>query len=361
MSAAMRACLALLLALAVPGTALAQQEPTANPAPAAEGAAPAAAADPAENTAPPVAETVAPDGEAPGTAAVQGPAPVPPVLVIPVWNERVPAVAAAAIRDAVAEQLRPLVRRRDVQMLGEEADLEAAQACADAPCLGTLVAGAGAISGVLVNLERRRPRDPVKVTLTVVDPVSGAPRAPAVEGEIPRDQLGTPAEALAALTAQLAPLMPEPPRTTTLLVAVNVDEATISIDEQEVGQSPLAPGAVNPGEHMVTVGRPGYLMQTRRIDVAQGQRTRMNFDLVPTAEQAAAEAIGGGGSLGSEAAATAAADDGSGEDDGSILGKWWLWAGVGGVVVLAVLIGVIAAASSGDGQQEAVTVPPIMP
>ncbi|MBW2465529.1 MAG: PEGA domain-containing protein, partial [Deltaproteobacteria bacterium] len=193
--------------------------------------------------------------------------------------------------------------------------------------------------------------------------VSGARRGAAVEGEVPRDQIATPAEALAPLTSQLAALMPEPPRSTTLLVAVNVDGATVNVDEQEVGESPLAPGAINPGEHTVTVGRTGYLVQSQRIDIARGQQVRLNFDLAPTAEQAAAEALAGG-ALGADAAAAGGADGsdaGTSDDDGGILTKWWLWAGVGGVVVLAVLIGVIAAASGGNGQLEAVSVPPIMP
>ncbi|MBW2461704.1 MAG: PEGA domain-containing protein [Deltaproteobacteria bacterium] len=358
----MRACFVLLLALAVPGLALAQQEPTTAPAaegpetPPAPGTEGAAAEAAAQEVAPVEAAAETPVPEAASAAA-------PPVLVIPVWNDRVPAPAASAIRDAVAEQLRPLVRRREVQVLGEEEALAAARACADAPCLGAIIAGAGAISGVMIQMERRRSRDPVKVTLGVLDPVSGASRGETVEGEVPRDQIATPTEALAPLTSQLAALMPEPPRSTTLLVAVNVDGAVVSVDEQEVGESPLAPGAINPGEHTVTVGRTGYLVQSQRVDIARGQHVRLNFDLAPTAEQAAAEALAGG-ALGADSAAAGGAngsDTGTGDDDGGILTKWWLWAGVGGVVVLAVLIGVIAASSGGNGQLEAVSVPPIMP
>ncbi len=350
----MRAPLAWLSALAMlaaPVHAAAQEgeTPSETPAPQ-EGPAPdgpdASDADPPD------------DADEPPAAEPSGPPPTPPVVIIPIAIGRVPAEAATAVRDAVAEQLRPSVRRREVVILEDEEKTTAAAECTDAACIGAIVAGEGAISGVLVRMERRRPRDPLTVMVGVVDPVSGANRGEPVSGEIPRDQLEAPAELLAPLTAQLASSMPEPPRSTTLLVASNVDEATVTVDDQEVGTTPLAPGDIVPGDHTVTVTRPGYLAQTRRITIEAGQAARLDFDLEPTSETAAGDAADlqagfGGGDTGG---------GGGGAGDDSLLSKWWFWTAIGGgVVVIGVLIGVIAAVASSPSQEEAVFVPPIVP
>jgi hypothetical protein len=260
------------------------------------------------------------------------------------------------VREAVAEQIRANVLRRNVVVLTDEEKLTAAAACEDAPCIGAIVAGEGAISGILIRMERRRTRDPLTVMIGVVDPVSGANRGEPVSGEVPTEHLEMPQETLAPLTAQLAPLMPAPPRSTTLLVASNVDEATVSVDGQEVGTTPLAPGNITPGEHTVSVSRPGYLVQSHRIEIAAGQAARLNFDLEPTPETAAGDAADlqagfGGGDAGGGSA-------GGGD---SILTKWWFWTAIGGAVVIGVLIGVIAAVASGPEQEEAILVPPIVP
>jgi hypothetical protein len=335
----------VLAILAAPTTAAAQE--TETPAP-----------EEGEST----GEAPEADGAAPGeateepAAAESAPAPPPPVVIIPITIGRVPAETATAIRDAVAEQLRPSVRRREVVTLDDEEKLATAAACEDAACIGSIVAGEGATSGVLVRMERRRPRDPLTLMIGVVDPVSGANRGDPVNGEIPREDLEAPAELLAPLIAQLASLMPAPPRRTTLLVASNIDEATVSVDGQEVGTTPIAPGDIAPGEHTVSVSRPGYLVQSHRIEIAAGQAARLNFDLEPTPETAAGDAADlsagfGGGEAGG----------GSTGGGDSILTQWWFWTAIGGAVVLGVLIGVIAAVASGPEQEEAILVPPIVP
>jgi len=351
----MRACFAAALGLAIlalpmPGDAQEQATPAPEAAPEVT---PEATPEPAP----------APEGE--GSAPVEGEATpperprFPPVVVIPIALGRTPAEAAAAIRDVVAGQLRPLVERREVLVLSDEATVAAAAACTDAACVGAIVAAQGAISGVLIRMDRRRNRDPITVMLGVVDPVSGASRGEPVQGEVPRDQLEDPTEALGPVTAQLAPLMPPAPRTTTLLVASNVDEATVTIDEQEVGTTPLPPGNITPGEHTVAVSRPGYLVQSHRVEIAAGQAMRLNFDLEPTPQTAAGDGTDLQAGFGGEDLGTGGGGGDGGGD--SILSKWWFWTAIGGVVVVGVLIGIIAAAASGGPeQQEAVAVPPIM-
>ncbi len=306
----------------------------------------------------PDAEEAPAEGEAEAAPAEpSGPTPPPPVALLPITIGRVPAEVSALVRDTVAEQLRPHVHRREVVVLTDEEKVAAATACADAPCIGAIVAAEGAISGVLLRMERARPRDPLKVMIGVVDPVSGASHGEPVSVEIPREQLEAPQELLAPLTDALSSLMPPAPRHTTLLVASNVDEATVRVDDQEVGTTPIAPGNIAPGEHTVMVTRPGYLAQSQRIEVTAGQAARLNFDLEPTPETAAGDSADlsagfGGGEAGGDTSG-----------GGSLLSEWWFWAAVGGgAVVLGVLIGVIAAvASAGPGQEEAISVPPIVP
>jgi hypothetical protein len=322
--------------LAVPAAALAQE------------------ADPQTDATDTAGEADVP-AEAETETPVASPPRVPPVVVLPISIGRVPEETAVAVGEAVAEQLRPSVRRRDVVVIADEETLAAAAACADAPCIGAIIAGAGGISGVLVRMERARPRDPVTVMIGVVDPVSGAARGEPVRGEIPEEQVETPVETVQPLAEELAPLMPPAPRRTTLLVAANVDGATVSVDDQEVGTTPLAPGNIVPGEHTISVARPGYLVQSHRIEITAGQAARVNFDLEPTPETAA----GDGADL---TAGFGGGDPQSSGGGGSVLSQWWFWAAVGGgAIVVGVLIGVVAAiASSGPGQQEAISVPPIM-
>jgi hypothetical protein len=326
---------AVWLALLLPSLAAAQDAPP--PVEQAPGAPPAEAA-PAQ---------AAP--AAPATPAV------PPVVVIPVAADTVNPPIAQAVLDAVTAQLRPLVARRDVVPLGDQATLDAVKACTDSACVGGIVARAGAISGVLIRMDRRRPRDPVNVVIGVVDPVSGNPRGEPVTGAIPRESVEAPADVLAPLVASLAPLMPAAPRRTTLLVASNVDGAAVRVDETEVGRTPLAPGNVEPGRHVVTVTRPGFLVQRRELEIEAGQHARIDIDLEPTAEQAASDALSD-----AETHGGVAGEGGAGGEE-SLLEQWWFWAAVGGgAVAIGIITAVIIVASSGDNMvQTGIPIPPI--
>jgi tetratricopeptide (TPR) repeat protein len=57
-----------------------------------------------------------------------------------------------------------------------------------------------------------------------------------------------------------------------IVVSTNIDDAEIRVDDELVGRSPLGtfPWYVEPGRHMVTARKDGYLDGAERIDVAAG-------------------------------------------------------------------------------------------
>lgn len=166
-------------------------------------------------------------------------------------------------------------------------------------------------------------------------PATLAAQAPAV----------TPTDAPPAEAAEIVAPAPPPPPMTTLLVAVNADDAEIRVDGEVVGQSPLAPIELSVGRHVVQVSRPGFHAGSRSLDLTtEGGRADFSLELDP--EQATAlepelepEDVAAGGP--------------------DWYRRWYVWAGAGGALVLgAVIIGV--AASSGGGSS-GYPLPPIQP
>jgi hypothetical protein len=117
---------------------------------------------------------------------------------------------------------------------------------------------------------------------------------------------------------------------------VNVDGATVRIDDALVGESPLAPLELAPGRHVVVVTREGYASQRREVEVGPGESERLDVTLVSFAD---AGGSGGGGEVA----------PGPGGAEPQWYERWEVWAGVGGgVVLLGVIVGVsVAVASSG--------------
>ena len=296
---------------------------------------------------------------APALARGQAP-PEPPVAVVPMPTGEVTIEMVDAIRDAVVAQLSGMVQGREVRALGNPAHLVAILECADAPCIGAKLAELGAIAGVLVRIHREpaAPRAgsaarPVTVTIEVVDPVSGAARTEPIQIELDETQLAAPAEALAPRVAELAPALPAPPPRSSLLVAVNVDDAAVSIDGEEVGRSPVAPVEVEPGRRQIAVTRAGFVSRRQSIDVGRGENARLDVLLEVDPENAEllesdAASVGGGG--------------GSGAQDGPFYTRWYVIAGAG-VVLAAITVAIIVLATSGGDEQTGVTggipIPPI--
>jgi hypothetical protein len=284
-----------------------------------------------------------------------GPPPVPPVVIVPVTtNERVEPYLGAAVAERLRGLLAPNVVRRSIVVVSDPTALAAANACTTEPtCIGGVVATAGGMSGVIVRTAHRNRRAPLEITLEVVDPVSGTPRLPApLTASIAADAVATD-PAIETLAGQIRPLMPPPPPRTTILVATNVDGAQVVLDDQPVGQTPLAPLEVEPGSHTVQLTAAGFSLQRRRVEVGRGDAFRIDADLEADATTRARDEAGeplyseGGGVAGS--------------DEPSILEEWWFWTAVGGGAVLlitgGILIGVLAA--GGDDPIETIPVPPI--
>jgi len=81
-------------------------------------------------------------------------------------------------------------------------------------------------------------------------------------------------------------------RTATLSVAVTVDGAVVSIDDNPVGTSPLAePLLLDAGSHRVTARKPGFNMAEARLTLAGGDASSTRLELTPEARAAAPRII----------------------------------------------------------------------
>lgn len=315
---------------------------TTAPAAAGETGAEPGAAQPAEQTAPPPARTQP-------RAQPAEPPPPPPIMVVALPTGRVPPETVDAVRAAIVAQIEPMAGGRAVRPLLAP-ELEAAlAACADAPCVGQQIAGAGAIGAIVARLSRRAARGPIDLRVEMVDPVSGAARVEPIVYSLPPE--ADVAASLAPLIEQLRPAMfSPPPPPPTILVTVNVDGATVRIDDQSIGESPVAAQTVAPGRHTIVVQRDGYMMFRRDVEADPGETERVDVTLQSL--QAAGidpRSIEGGG----------AADRGP-----EWYEHWGFWTGVGaGVVVIGVVIGVsVAVASSDQGpppDPQGIPLPPI--
>lgn len=289
-------------------------------------------------------------GTLPGLAAAQTPPAEPPVVVVPLPGPDLTVPAVTAVRDAVVEQVSAMVEGRPTVALEDEQRLVALLECADPACVGAQLAQVGAIAGVLLRLERPRPADPVTVTLTAVDPVSGTPRMDPVQVQLDDEQLEAPAEVLRPAVTQLAPAMPPAPPRSSLLVAVNVDDALVRIDDRELGRTPVAPVELPPGRHVVEVSAPGFGSARQSIDVGRGEDARIDVVLEAAATNVA---------LLEADQAPLSAEGGGGAAAGPWYTRWYVIAG-GGVALAALIVGIVAIASSGgDESQSSIPVPPI--
>lgn len=65
-------------------------------------------------------------------------------------------------------------------------------------------------------------------------------------------------------------------------IHVDVEGATILVDDVERGTTPLAaPLTVSTGRHKITIQKPGYIPQTKSVDVAGGDDLDLDFSLAP--------------------------------------------------------------------------------
>lgn len=268
--------------------------------------------------------------DAPAASAAE---PVPPVMVAVLTSGHVPDDVAAAVQTALVDGVRPLAGGRPVLALALPELRDRLAACADAACQGAILGEAGVIGAVIARLSRRTTRGEVALTLDIIDPVSGASRLPQQSASV-ADAASAPA-AIAPLVEQLRPVMfSPPPPPPTLLVTVNVDGATIAIDDAAVGQSPIAAQRLTPGHHVVRITRAGYAGTQRAVDLEPGEQSRLDVNL---------DALeGGSGAIPADASP---AEAGVAPPPSEWYEQWYVWAAVGGgvLVIAAVIIGAVIA------------------
>ncbi|MEZ4335748.1 MAG: PEGA domain-containing protein [Sandaracinaceae bacterium] len=328
------------------GASVAQAQDAAPPA---EGAQPA---EPAPADAVPVTQQAV-TAPAPAARQYARPRPAPPIMVAVLPADRVPEEVATAAREALVAQLTPMANGRMVRALAAAPIIAALAGCADDACVGAQLASAGVQAGVLLRIARRG-RGLVG-TLTIHDPVSGTSRTEApIEGAIPTDVAEVPA-ALAAMSAQLTSAMPTAPaRAPTLLVTTTADGALVTIDGEDIGESPVGPIEIADGEHEVIVRLAGYQSYRGTTRIAPGGRARIDATLRSLS--------GESGATGDSSDPFAPSD--SGDDD--LLGQWWFWTAIGGgaALVIGIVIAVaVVASDSGPqtpGQPMGIPLPPIV-
>lgn len=123
-----------------------------------------------------------------------------------------------------------------------------------------------------------------------------------------------------------------------LLVASNVVGATVEVDGEVRGTTPLAPLAVPVGGHEVRVSLAGYRAYERRVELTD-RGSRVDATLEAEAATVA--------NLAAEEEAALAGREMTGPTPW--YERWYVWAGVGGgVVLVAIIAGAAAAAASAE-------------
>ena len=220
-------------------------------------------------------------------------------------------------------------------------------ACEEAECVQTQVAGIEG-AGSLIIRTRRAPRRGITVSLELYGPGSTGLVTEPIEAVVSRDQLEAPAEALTEALTSLRSHLPAAPPVSTILFAVNVDGATIEVDGQVSGASPLPPVDIRRGRRFITIRREGFETHSRAVNIGLGERVRVNIDLVPET----------GTELVASAGGTYAIT--SGEPETPWYKNWYIVGGAGAAVVLtAVIIGVAASGDSVAPDPNGFSIPPL--
>lgn len=125
------------------------------------------------------------------------------------------------------------------------------------------------------------PAAPPATEPAVAAPAS--PPGPAAEPS-PATAPGAPAEVSAAPEAPAAPAATPADRSPgRLLVKVSEPGASVLVDGQLVGQSPLAAFALEPGPHVLTVEKLGWIRAQKDVDVSPGAEVAAELTLLPAA------------------------------------------------------------------------------
>ena len=133
------------------------------------------------------------------------------------------------------------------------------------------------------------------------------------------------------------------PRLARLTIHVRGAATEVQLNGQPISRAIYGvPMPVDPGPHTVTLERGGRTLETRTVELAEGQSDAIVFE-------APAPLVVGGEGGGSEGAGApgAGGDDGAGGDELHEL--WWLWA-TAGVVVVGAVVGIILGVTLSSGE-----------
>ena len=269
------------------------------------------------------------------SVAVHASAQEAPLLIVPT-----PAAdeVTTAMANAAAERIAPLLVGRQAVVRSELSANVAA--CADAACYASQSAGSAML--VIAHEENF-------IALQLLGP-SGAPLTSGARTELAGDATDVERVLNGATLGRLAGAIPAPPRRAPLLITTNVDGATVTLNGQSAGTTPMAALAADLGDYTIEVQAQGYAPYSQTISLSE-VGARVDAWLEPSAETAASMQREDADEAGTF---TTASDD-------PIHEKWWFWAAVGGgAVVVAGVITAIAIASGGeDDTPDIVAVPPI--
>lgn len=77
-----------------------------------------------------------------------------------------------------------------------------------------------------------------------------------------------------------------------LFVSANMNDASLVLDDTEVGKTPLAKElTVEPGKHVLTVSAPGYVKAERALEIEPGEKQVLEIVLVPVSISAAPKLV----------------------------------------------------------------------
>jgi hypothetical protein len=99
-------------------------------------------------------------------------------------------------------------------------------------------------------------------------------------------------------------------------ITSNVTRAQVLLNGKALGRTPFD-GDVSPGKHQMQVVAPGYLTDTRQIEVLAGEELAVDITLQLVPDPVV-------------------------QEDKSLLGRWWFWSAIGVVLVGGVAAGVLS-------------------
>lgn len=144
-------------------------------------------------------------------------------------------------------------------------------------------------------------------------------------------------------------------------VSVNVDGATISVDDREVGTAPLEePILVRSGLHVIDARHPGYRSARQEVVVAGGTTpppVELHLEPIGGAESASSETEAGAAGVSAETAeegTTATQSEPVEEDEAGGVAPGWFWATLGLTLAAgagAVVTGALALQREGELHQ----------